>query len=898
MLEILRAPNSEFKSEIFKNFDSRGETWVVSDLQSKWHLQRELIHERGVLEQTAVLRATELWQRFALQLFPQTHVLSHELAQTLFWNWIESMELPWARSPKAVPVVLRQMQMWMPVFSDPNFEDIMSQWFTENPEIYVRWGHWFELCATIWKRCQEENMLMISWLPAMLLSEDLSRLQWKKPLTFDLGPQISQVEGQLIRELGNHLEVRVIYPEAPWLNLMRNTLRPYELLLGEPEKGDENWQPEVHRNISYGRFSTQLAEVKDAVARVRGWLEEGVDPRQIAIVAPDIEEYWPVLRMYLREEGIGAAKPATARLGGFLEMAQWASSLRTAVSKISSSDLEVYLFSQKEKPSLSFDQFKVLFSNVYDAGDLGRAKQLFESARPPSQEEDLNAMEFLSWALGFWERDADTQRLTTLMQVIGQEVPRAMRLSTTQWLSYLEGVLARREITLRPAEEHGIWCVSVSSADWLPVTHGIFLNLNEGALRSVEHSPVSASEGQKVFADTGYAVGTNDRQELEFEFLWFLKKQWTALRLCFSATDFQGSVLTPSKLWMWSGFVSGDLKKRAEAPMPTRWDDLQAQPVDKLAAARQMDSIRLQDLQTALARDVNIEVNTWGPDKIERLSASSLERYWTCPFIFGAERKLKLSDEPQLDLDLDHRTRGRLLHAVVEELGVEPLNYNRSEAELGELVDSCRARAEIQLGDERLWPAIRAQHVRLAKLFLQFEKDWRARFPQTKTVGRELSFLTDWDGIQMAGRLDRVDRDEKGRYALIDYKATGGDPNWKSWLNNHQIQLALYSYLLETGKTELPAAPVVAANFYVVKESDRRKGFHLNEEGAQLYSAEDKHRNFITPSEKEQLFTDLQQLIGQAVAEIRDGKLNPNPADFKTCDSCSWRTLCRAPHLN
>lgn len=897
MLEILRCSTSNDKLGMFNGIDADRETWVVSDLMSKWHLQRELIQRRGVLEQTAVLRATELWQRFAFQLFPRTHVLSIELAQTLFWNWIEPMDLPWARSPQAVPVVLKQMQMWMSVFSDPNFEDVMGQWFRDNPESYVRWGHWFELCAEIWKRCQRENLLMVSWLPAMLLSQDLTRLTWTKPLTFDLGPQVSQVEGQLIKELSKIFPVRVLYPEAPWLGLMRNTLRPYELLLDQNEKFDTDWRPEVTEAMSFGRFSTQLAEVKDTVARIRRWLDAGVHPHQIAVVAPDIEEYWPALQMYLEEEGIPAAKPIAAKLGGFLETAKWASSLRTAMSKISSGDLEVHLFAQTETPRLAFDEFRVLFSNVYDASDLSRAKQLFEAKSLPNT--PLPATEFIAWALGQWDPESDSARLMNLLQIFGKEVPARLQLKPSEWLSYLEGLLARRECTLRPADDKGIWCVSLSSAEWLPVTHGIFLNLNEGALRTVDHSPVSDSEGQRVFTDTGFAVGTNDRQELEFEFLWFLKKQWQELRLCFSATDFQGSVLTPSRLWMWAGFVSKQLKREAEAPLNTRWDEVQALGVEKFGEQRNLPAERQENLLLSFQRDLNGSVNTWGRTVTDRLSASALERYWTCPFMFAAERKLKLSDDPLLDLDLDRRTRGNLLHGLVERLCEEPLKYTWSDEELGALVDQVREQEKLMIGDERLWPAVRAQHVRLGKQFLTFERSWRERFPKTKTIGREVAFEADWGGLKMSGRIDRVDQDAEGRYAVIDYKASsGGATNWKSWTKNQRIQLALYAFLIENAMTGFPKGPVVAANYFVVKDNDRRKGFHLKDETAELYSAADRHMNFITEEDKGALFDQLQEMIGQAVEDIAEGQLNPAPKDFKKCNECSWRTLCRAPHLN
>ena len=77
-------------------------------------------------EDQAVLRATELWAHLAFQLRPDLRILSNELAQTLFWKWLEPMKLPWASSPQAVPVVLKHMQMWMSIFAQSDCPSFAS----------------------------------------------------------------------------------------------------------------------------------------------------------------------------------------------------------------------------------------------------------------------------------------------------------------------------------------------------------------------------------------------------------------------------------------------------------------------------------------------------------------------------------------------------------------------------------------------------------------------------------------------------------------------------------------------------------------------------------------------------------------------------------------------------
>ncbi len=908
MLQVQRVRDTQEKSNLFGQADPARDCWIVSDLQSKWHLQREWLAQYGALEQTSVLRAGELWKHFAFQVRPDLRLLSMELAQTLIWNMVEPKRLPWLRSPQSVGVILKQMQMWVSVFGNEGYKELMAEWFTANPDAYVRWGHWFELCSELWESFHEKNLILAPWLPGVLLNEDLSALKWEKNLIFDLGAQISLVEGQLVQQLAQHFDITVLYPEAPWLALMPETLRPYRDLLEEPYAGDSQWQPPVGGHLAFGRFSTQLAEVKDAVAQVRIWLDAGVPASAIGLVLPDVEDAWPVLKMYFDQEGIPVNKTETSKLGGFTDMSRWIAILRTRLKRVKSADLEMSLFVSASAPGMPVHEFRRLFSNVYDERDLERAESLFARGEVDSTQ-PLRLPDFLAWALGFWPGTA-SDRLESLFGVIGQEVPDELELPADQWLNYVEGLLARREVSLKAANEKGVWCISLSSAHWLPLTHAVFMNLNEGSMRNVERSPVSPLDAGRILQDTGFALGSNDNQQMEFELIWFLQREWSELRLTFAASDFQGGVLTPSRLWLWAAILNDQFKKEPEAPRSTRWDEIQHLRLKNWMEFTKLPVDRIEDLDSALARERDGLVSTFAKSAELSFSASSLTDYWKCPFIFAAKKRFRQADDPALDLDMDPMSRGSLLHAILEALTVEPVRFDYTDNELSECIEKVRAEKKILLGDERLWPAIRNQHLRFVKMFLSVEKDWRERFPHTKTVGREVEVEGYWDvglggpvaeptAIRFRGRLDRVDADSQGRYALIDYKASARElTSWKSWLENRQVQMPFYAMLLESGFAKLPPAEVTAANFYVVRDQDRGRGFFVKDASAELYSCEDRRQNYITPEQKQELFAQLKSELSTAIVEITAGRLNPNPKNFKACDPCSWRKQCRAPHLN
>jgi len=71
----------------------------------------------------------------------------------------------------------------------------------------------------------------------------------------------------------------------------------------------------------------------------------------------------------------------------------------------------------------------------------------------PPDPEAQTIQDFLMWAMKFWNATAPTTRLLSLLQVIGTEVPRELTLLPSQWLSYVEGLLARRELTVKSGDE-------------------------------------------------------------------------------------------------------------------------------------------------------------------------------------------------------------------------------------------------------------------------------------------------------------------------------------------------------------------------------------------------------------------------------------------------------------
>lgn len=969
MLKIHKCASPADKQLRREHLDPKTQAWIVSDLQSKWHLQEQLLQEKKVLEEQAVLRASEFWRKASVQILPSTRLLSAELAQSLFWNWVEPLQLPWMRTPSSLRVLLQQMRSWIGVFADPQGPEQMAAWFQENPESFVRWGQWFELSRVIWEKCVEHNVILPNWLPALLLHQDLSRLEIPKHLIFDLGVQMTPVEALLVQELGRHFDVDVIEPETVWSPSFHQPLYAYQVLegRGRPRAGDFDWSHLGRESLRFVRYSTRVAEVKAAVARVREWLEQGVPPARIAVIAPDIEEHWPLLSLYLEQEGIFTRKNKVARLHSFPVMTKWLAQLRIALSQLSTADLEASLFLAEDSPGLPFEEFRVLYSMLYGPEDLGRSEWLAERWRKPHfSDEPMTQEEFFASAVRFWrvgEGRVDTVRgsrgatadlqvgdhsvrdgsadsrdggipapsaaaqaqsnaaaaqaqalLEKFTQFITQDVPRRLQLRPREWLNYWQGILSRIEIPLSEELADGIWCVSLSSTDWLDLSHGVFLNMSAASLRQLTQSPVRFSELEKLSQDLGYPVDSPDQQQSEFEFLWLAEKNWREFVCSFAQTDTEGAVLTPSRLWLWGASLHGEVPREAQMPGVTRWDELQKNSVAEIAKHKNWSADRVRAVEQALVRDEGHLRAEWGPLSQVKLSASSLEDYLTCPFIFAAKRVLKLSDHPVMDLDLDRMSRGKLMHALFARLMKEPVRFDWSDEDLKTLITEAAASEKIQIGEPGLWPATVRAHLQLARTLLEMEREWRQRFPETRTLQVEKDFICAWDleagrpvraevsanpPITIQGRVDRIDG-AGDRYAVIDYKSSSnGLTNWGGWLKNDSLQMALYAQMVEEGFTDLPPGEVEAAHYMSVKQKVRAKGFFLKEAAGALFDPADFHyTSLATRADVLEQRRELNEKISQAIRQILAGEFHPEPKDGKTCSSCHWRRVCRNPELN
>ncbi|MCX8174022.1 MAG: PD-(D/E)XK nuclease family protein [Thermoplasmata archaeon] len=177
-----------------------------------------------------------------------------------------------------------------------------------------------------------------------------------------------------------------------------------------------------------------------------------------------------------------------------------------------------------------------------------------------------------------------------------------------------------------------------------------------------------------------------------------------------------------------------------------------------------------------------------------KLSYSSIESYKTCPLQY----KLSKIDKIEPEGTTIEAFMGTLVHETLEKLYTDLIN--------GKL-DTLRELEEFYTNEWRLrWNPEKVKIVKrnyTPENYFDVGKNcisgyYRKFYPfnQALPLWVEKDFTIDLgEGIEITGVIDRVDRAEKGKYEIHDYKTTGTLPD-KDWCEENE-QLGIYQLALQ-----------------------------------------------------------------------------------------------------
>lgn len=245
-------------------------------------------------------------------------------------------------------------------------------------------------------------------------------------------------------------------------------------------------------------------------------------------------------------------------------------------------------------------------------------------------------------------------------------------------------------------------------------------------------------------------------------------------------------------------------------------------------------------------------------------SASQLTALGQCPFKWFAHQLLQLTELSEAEDELSALLRGNLYHRSLELAlsGASDLTQILNNLEAAFL----QAEQDTQLPVLSAWPARRAEHLQILNRACN-QPDF---YPsETQVLQLETDFTTEFYGLQIKGRIDRIDRTPEG-LVLVDYKTSSQLPlgvKDESGKANIDIQMPLYMHVANTAL--FPGETVHDAYYYSVT-----KGKKLNKK---------KPTTEALPAVAEKIKTHLQQGYYPVSPDI----------DQNACRYCAYDLVCR-----
>jgi ATP-dependent helicase/nuclease subunit B len=918
MIQIIYHSSPEDKSAFFKsatstNVDAFKDIWLVSHLEAKQILQAELLKVHPLLPSRAIQRASEYWNWLFLVNCPEWTVVSESLIFTWIEEWfaLESIDTRY----KDISLFYNFFEQFLPILSrDEGSEsrELFKEWLFSDPSRRERLEGWFEQCEKFWNLLNERRSLPRPWLLSILLKKETLHFGEVREFYVDLGSDIQQQEVEFLIKMGESHSVNVLVPQSHWSE-------EYKTLLSVYRKITESENPSVHLASSakpilpeLADFSSVVREVKGAVTQVREWLNSGVPATDIGILSPNIEEYWDLLREHLIIEGVATNKRYMGKVISLPFVQAWLSRLHLRQKEIVQSDLETYLFGlyqNQNGSTLSYADFKKNFSHLYEEEGLRGQLRLPEEIKTSQR---LTLQQFIDLLYLDWPIE-NKKIIDGLADQFIQDLSLSQEWNLSLWLKFLELTLTRSEWPVVEGDEGGVCISHLSHTDWRELSHCLILGCTQSYLREQLKSPAQAQDIFSIENDLGIVLNRAEQTKKEFDLRWFLEKSLKSCILTCSETDFEGQPQTASSHWL-------RLHKKHQHRLlesNTRWDQLMRDDflsLDKELGLSEAESPVIAhklDLEQSLADYQNIQLK-----KKPSLSASSLSKLDECGFKFYANKILKLKEPKVYDLEIDSMYQGQLLHAILEEIGKRGNDLDFSREELLSIYDGAVEAVASEVAAQPFWKLEKERHFQFVVNFLELEKAWRQQFPHTKIIATEAPFegfvgvvddkllfskeQNHSSQFPLKGKIDRVDQDSSGNIGLTDYKTSKG-ANLKSlpnWAKNGQFQMPIYAWSVENGLAEgIPAREAVVANYIFLKEKIKGSGFALKDHVQELADTSGKSKENVSREDKEKYFSEISDVMVDALDRIAQGNFPALPKSFDVCETCDWRTLCRAPHL-
>ena len=155
--------------------------------------------------------------------------------------------------------------------------------------------------------------------------------------------------------------------------------------------------------------------------------------------------------------------------------------------------------------------------------------------------------DFLKWTLSFWKNEDEHDVLSQIFNQILGECPKLTKMNLPFWLSYLEQICSKKEITMEK-NSSGVNLLNLSSTLWLETSYSYILGLSDNQFNKSSIDSINLSEISKLYQQTGFLVDYFNVASENYILNQFKSKSYEHVVFSYPETGLAGEVGAPLSL--------------------------------------------------------------------------------------------------------------------------------------------------------------------------------------------------------------------------------------------------------------------------------------------------------------------------------------------------------------
>ncbi|MBK9294613.1 MAG: PD-(D/E)XK nuclease family protein [Oligoflexia bacterium] len=914
MLNVVKLLSQSGKKKYWDLFDPTKDSWVVSDLKTKLYLKQRLLENSHIIIGEPIKRAAEFW----VDIFNNVNFNYDSLPPLGVWVMAkeflnQNQQFSWAARANAAQTLVFASKQFAILASHPESMSIFESYDKEfNQKSFFK--EILKASIDFYKFCLDQKKIPHFYIPQFLYQNFNNWHEIKETkgkIFFDLSLELLETEKDIIHKLSEFTDVYVLYPEG-----MEEVNRAYKFLeLGVAKANSLVVSGEKKDSkVKLMRCTSLASEARLACEYVNTLVNEnGINPNKIVITSRDVSVYENILYHDLSWEGIKLRRKLTAPASAHSFFRELNAKLKIINQTWEYTDL-IEAFGDEIEPKFKKILKPIINSEQILLKTVKEKVQKLEKLKPTKVIDFTEFAKILNKLLPSQLREEFFSKTLSILHKLRQATV-DMELDYATWYELWQKASLGEDVVYAQTENSGVLLVDFRSIDEIKADYLIVLGLSIQGQKRNYATGLSQNE-LKFLSDCGFNFDFPVFDWSE-SMRWYLTGEYKEIFLSYAANDNKGVSLNPSNLWLDLAAKYNKKTDEFDFVKHSNWMWLQKNPFDdknifEISKLKFWSKQKTEDFKNAFTQDLALESKVQPKIGLNSISASALESYWKCPFKFLASYGFGLIDDSEFEVEPTPIVKGQILHKCAELImQKQDLNFWTNE-KLTELVDGQALNQKTVTSD--VWPSTRVRIVRQLERFIDQEMQWKKLFPLSKTVGVEVKLegFIDWDsknkilnlnknskGLSFKGRIDRIDANTQGLAALIDYKdKSSGLSNIKSWAEQGNFQLALYSEAVNKEMADIKVKEVIGAFYYSLRNLEREKGFLKKDSLHEGFLPQDlpkntcvddlTYKNYI-----KQIFTQA----GECLEKISAYEYTPKPQKESLCESCSWSQLCRAKHL-